>query len=90
MKFFGNSRRIRTLWLGVNEGMNEFVKLLSHVNENVKIGKRSDKVHLTIARVKSGRNMDILTNFVNNLSDVKIGEMLVKNVKLKKSVLTQK
>jgi len=56
----------------------------------VNIGKSSKKAHLTIGRVRSGKNRELLANFINKLKDVNVGEMYVKNVKLKKSVLMQK
>jgi len=88
--FFGGSNYIRTLWFGLCEGENEFVKLMKRVNKYVKIGKGGEKAHLTIGRVRSGKNREVLANFINKLKGVNIGEMYVKNVKLKKSVLTQK
>ncbi len=88
--FFGSPNYIRTLWFGLCEGENEFVKLMKSVNECVNIGKSSKKAHLTIGRVRSGKNRELLANFINKLKDVNVGEMYVKNVKLKKSVLMKK
>ncbi len=88
--FFGSPRYVRVIWLGVSEGMNDFVKLMKNVNEHVKVGKKSDSVHLTIGRVRTGRNRELLLNFINTFRNVNIGEMYVKSVKLKKSTLTSK
>ncbi|UCG95750.1 MAG: RNA 2',3'-cyclic phosphodiesterase [archaeon] len=85
--YFGIPRYIRTLWLDVNEGKDEFVKLMKNVNMCLKMGEENKSVHLTIGRVKSGKNRESLLNFINKSKDVKIGEMVVKDVKLKSSVL---
>ena len=88
--FFGTPGYVRTIWLGITEGVNNFVNLMKNVNECVKIGKRSDTAHLTIGRVKSGKNRELLMNFINTFRNVNIGEMYVKSVKLKESILTSR
>ena len=88
--YFGGSTYVRTLWLGVNEGKDEFVKLAKNVNDCIGKHEENTSPHLTIGRVKSGRNRELLLNFINKHKDVKIGEMDVKNVKLKSSTLTGK
>jgi len=87
---FGPSHRPRTLWLGVNEGMNEMEGLMKAVNENVKAGEMNFSPHLTIARVKSSKNVNVLKDFMMSHSNVKIGEMMVKYVKLKGSELASR
>ena len=46
--------------------------------------------HLTIARVKSGKNRDILINFIKEKSDYDFGRIKIKSLKLKKSDLLPK
>lgn len=87
--YFGGQKYVRTLWLDVNEGKGEFVKLMKNVNECLGSGKGNMSPHLTIGRVKSGRNRELLVGFIKKFKDVKMGEMIVKDVKLKKSVLTR-
>jgi len=88
MGYFGSQKHIRTLWMGVKEGKDEFVKLVDNVNRGLSIGEDGKNVHLTIGRVKSCKNEELLLNFINEHKDVNIGEMDVKDVKLKSSVLT--
>lgn len=90
LDYFGNNKYVRTLWLGVDEGKDELVKLMKNVSSCLRAGKEEGTPHLTIGRVKSGGNREILLNFINKYEDVKLGEMVVKNVKLKRSVLTGK
>jgi 2'-5' RNA ligase len=88
--YFGKTSYIRTLWLGLNEGESELVKFMKKVNDCVKIGEKNFNPHLTIGRVKSGRNREILLNFLNEFKNVNIGEMEVDKIKLKSSDLTKK
>ncbi len=89
MGFFGNANYIRAIWLGIGEGRDEFVSLMKSVNENVKIGDAKLTPHMTIGRVRSGKNREILLNFIEKMKDADIGEMYVKEVKLKSSTLTK-
>ncbi len=88
--YFGSTSYIRTLWLGVNQGEDELVKLMKRVNDCVKIGEGNFSPHLTIGRVRSGKNREILLRFVNESKNVDIGEMFVNKVNLKSSALTKK
>lgn len=88
--YFGSTSHIRTLWLGLNKGEDKLVKLMKKVNDYVKLGKRSFSPHLTIGRIKSGRNRGILLEFLNESKNVNVGEMDVNVVKLKKSELTKR
>ena len=85
---FGRNNHIRTLWLGVKSGEDKFMKLLENVNK-IKFGKINRKIHLTIGRVRSPRNIEKLIHILNSLKDVNIGEMDVNVVKLKSSELTR-
>ena len=46
--------------------------------------------HLTIARVKSIQDRENLVSIINSYANETFGEILVKSIKLKKSVLTEK
>ncbi|NIO22441.1 MAG: RNA 2',3'-cyclic phosphodiesterase [Candidatus Aenigmarchaeota archaeon] len=87
--YFGGPNHIRTLWVDVNEGKDKFTELVKNVNECLRIGEKNKTVHLTIGRIKSGKNRELLLNFMDKSKDIKIGEMDVKHVKLKSSVLTR-
>lgn len=82
----------RVVWVGVEKGASEVEGIYRQLEPGLKkLGFRSDKEfapHLTIARVKSGRNRDELAKTITKLSDVEVGEMVVKSIRLKKSVLT--
>lgn len=91
--YFGKPNYIRTLWIDVREGKDELVKLIERMNQsldNIRREVHGANPHLTIGRVKSGRNREALLETINSLKDVKLGEMDVKFVKLKQSVLTKK
>lgn len=88
--YFGKTSYIRTLWLGLNEGESELIRLMKKVNDYVKIGEKNFNPHLTIGRVKSGKKRKILLDFLNEYKNVNIGEMEVNKIKLKSSDLTKK
>jgi len=91
--YFGNPNHIKTLWIDTGEGREELVKLASTLNaslDHVRHEEREPKPHLTIGRVKSGRNREALLKKIEELKHVKLGEMDVKLVKLKQSVLSSK
>lgn len=84
-------RRVSVIWTGVKEGREEFVALAKELERKLSFIRKDEhepSPHLTIARVKSGRNADRLSREVDSLRDVKVGEVRVKEVKLKQSVLT--
>ncbi len=86
--YFGKSHFIRTLWVGIKDGEAKMKILMNKVNENVKFGENSTSSHMTIARVKSGKNLDSLSMLIKNRENVNFGEMNVNEVKLKSSILT--
>jgi 2'-5' RNA ligase len=87
---FGGSR-VGVIWAGVKEGRVEFIGLANELEKRlcfIRKDERGPSPHLTIARVKSGRNADLLLRELGSLRDVKIGEVRVKEIRLKQSVLT--
>ena len=87
--YFGSRSYIRTIWLGLNKGKEEFENLMKNVNSCVKLGKKNLSPHLTVGRVKSGKNRDSLLKFIGEANGVNVGSMNVKEVKLKSSELTK-
>lgn len=85
--YFGSPSHIRTLWLGLDQGEDKLMKLMKKVNDFVKVGDKNFSPHLTIGRIKSGVNRELLLEFLNGSKNVKVGEMNVNEVKLKSSVL---
>ena len=89
--YFGNGRYMKVIWAGVKEGRKEFINLANELETKLSFIRKDEhepSPHLTIARVRSGRNTDRLSREVDSLRDVKVGEVRVKDVKLKQSVLT--
>jgi len=88
--YFGSGGRVNVIWAGVKEGSRDFVGLAKALEERlsyIRKEEREPSPHLTIARVKSGRNVHRLSREVDSLRDVKVGEVRVKEIRLKKSVL---
>jgi len=91
--YFGSPRHVKTLWIDTaSPGREELVKLASRLNaglDHVRHEDREPKPHLTIGRVRSGRNREALLAKLAEMKHVKLGEMDVKLVKLKQSVLSR-
>lgn len=92
---FPNLHRPRVLWIGVSKGGEELKELFGKVEKvAVEAGIPRDPKgftpHLTIARVRSSRNLSTLSKILRELSKAEVGEMEVSTVRLKKSTLTPK
>ncbi len=90
MGYFGGVRFPRIIWVGISEGRDTIAKMVTELNEKLSWVRNEDKKprpHLTLARVKTPRNSDRLIETIQSLRDVKLGELSVKEIKLKKSTL---
>ena len=90
MGYFGNPDHIRVIWTDVMEGRETISELIREVDINLKHIRQENRKpspHLTIGRVKSGRNREKLLETIDSLADVKFGEMNVDCMKLKSSNL---
>jgi len=92
---FPRINRPRVIWIGIEEGAEELKRIQKQLESGLrKIGIRPEKEefipHITIARVRSGRNRDRLVKILVELSDVDIGFMTVNSIRLKQSILTPK
>jgi 2'-5' RNA ligase len=90
---FPNLRRPRVVWAGITEGASQLEEIWREIDgELSQLGfereRRRFSPHLTIGRVKSGRNRDKLVQEISSLSDYVFGDLHVDRVSLKKSVLT--
>lgn len=90
---FPNLRRPRVIWVGITRGVNELKGIFDRLESGLmgmgfRPERRGFSPHITIARVRSGRNRDRLVERVMDHADDEIGEMEVEHVRLKKSVLT--
>jgi len=95
MGAFPNPRRPNVVWVGIEKGRDELDRIFSQLEPRLRgLGFRGENrgfsAHITIARVKSGRNKDALYSAITALSDREFGSMTVDSIRLKKSVLTPK
>jgi len=92
---FPSPSRINVVWLGLQKGQEEMMEISIQVEALLKeLGIPSDpkgfSPHLTLARVRSGKNRDRLVREIKLLQSYQAGEMMVRAVRLKQSVLTAK
>jgi len=92
---FPNLNRINVIWVGIVHGHEELRGIFEQVEPKLRqTGMAPDNKgfspHLTIARVRSGRNKAALAEVVSKMKDLAFGSMPVTAVRLKKSTLTPK
>ena len=92
---FPNSHRPNVVWVGMTNGDKELQNIFSQLEPRLKeLGlpgeRRGFSPHITIGRVKSGRNREALYSAITEMADEEFGSMIVKFVRLKKSILTPK
>jgi 2'-5' RNA ligase len=90
---FPNLRRINVVWVGIRKGANELRNMFEQLEPRLQnLGFKRDvkgfSPHLTIARVKTGRNKAVLAKLLMELEDYEFGSVKAECLKLKKSVLT--
>lgn len=89
---FPDLSRPRVLWVGVSQGAEALANLANAVRAAVdKYAEHEEREftpHLTIGRIKSGRNVDRLGDLIRRYKGVEFGVVVVDKVKLKRSVLT--
>ena len=87
---FPSAEHISVVWVGAES--TELVSLMKDVNQSLDYIRKSEHEegipHLTIARVKSGKNKAQLQEVVEKFSDQVFGEVLVDKIILFESVLT--
>jgi 2'-5' RNA ligase len=92
---FPNMRNPRVIWIGVSTGEDAFGRLSRQLEDhlrgnNLKSEGERFTAHLTIGRVRSGRNKAAVIKKVGELLNAEVGRMTVRSVKLKKSTLTSR
>jgi 2'-5' RNA ligase len=89
---FPTINRPNVVWIGVEEGRDSFVRVAIELDRALsRMGfqrEREIEPHLTVARVKGP--IGNLPEVIRRLSDIEIGYIDVREVKLKKSTLTPK
>ncbi len=89
---FPNLGHMKVVWIGVRNI--EKMKLIADfLNDELAIlgfkkEKRKFSPHLTLGRVKGGKNKDRLAEVITNWRDEDFGSMQVDRIRLKKSVLS--
>jgi 2'-5' RNA ligase len=79
---FPSLSRINAVWVGIRSGGEELMKIVGELEPRLRaIGIPPDKKgfspHLTIARVKTGRNKDKVAEFIRKLSEKDFGSFRV-------------
>jgi len=92
---FPDLRYPRVVWAGMRKGADELKNVFNQLEPNLReLGFRPDpkgfSPHLTLARVKTGRNKAELARCVQDLADYDFGVVRADCLRLKKSVLTPK
>lgn len=90
---FPSISRPRVIWAGITEGIDE----LTYIHETIekmlrKLGIPPDREkfvpHITLARVRSDRNLSKLTKLISNMVTYDFGVFIVNEIVLKRSILT--
>lgn len=88
---FPNKNLIKVIWIGL-DGDAILKDIHDRLDEEfAKIGIEKDRkfsTHLTIGRMKTGKNKNLVKSAIEEFEDIEIGEMEVKSISLKKSTLT--
>ncbi len=91
---FPNKNYIRVVWIGIKD-IEKLITIAKNIDEKIaslgfKKEKRGFSAHLTVGRVKTAKNKDVLLKKIEDYSDFDFGIQEVKSIKLKKSDLTPK
>ncbi|MDA4125998.1 MAG: RNA 2',3'-cyclic phosphodiesterase [Thaumarchaeota archaeon] len=90
---FPNPSRARVVWAGVSRDHEALVAPVAQqvIDSLEGIGERDERpfrAHVTLGRVRSGRNLRQLEQFLSDNSDRPFGEVRLSHLKLKSSVLS--
>jgi 2'-5' RNA ligase len=92
---FPDLNYLRVVWAGIQRGDAELARVFKQLESNLKgLGFKPDprgfSPHLTVARVKTGRNKRALIQCIQASADYEFGTVRADCLRLKKSVLTPK
>ncbi|UCE28576.1 MAG: RNA 2',3'-cyclic phosphodiesterase [Candidatus Bathyarchaeota archaeon] len=92
---FPSLKYARVVWAGIRKGAEALSNISSKLEPSLqKLGFKPDRKgfspHLTIARVRTGRNKAELARCIEELAEFRFGILGANCLKLKKSVLTPK
>lgn len=81
--------KLNVLWVGVeNPILIELMKNIDDGLNDVRENEHEEVPHLTIARIKSGRNKEELIDWLNKVRDKSFGPMIVDKIILYESELS--
>lgn len=85
----------RVIWAGVNKGKENLVDIYRQLDAGLdQVGFRPEHEsytpHITLFRVRSGRHRESLVEVLLNLRETELGELDIKAIQLKRSILTPK
>ena len=86
---FPHPDRIRVIWIGIDNST--LTGLMKEVNNRLQYIRKDDHKevpHLTVARVKSGKNREELQIMLNKVKNIDFGKMIVDSLVLYESELT--
>jgi len=88
---FPGPKRINVVWIGL-EGAEPLGRIAAFLNRELDaLGFRPEnrrwEPHVTVARVKSGRNLDRIRTAVDAFANEEFGQIVVDRIRLKRSVL---
>jgi 2'-5' RNA ligase len=92
---FPSLSRINVVWVGMRKGHEEITRVFEQLEPKLRqIGFAPDRKgfspHVTIARVRTGRNRGELAKLLEEMRDASFGSIHVEELRLKRSVLTPK
>jgi 2'-5' RNA ligase len=92
---FPSLTHMNVIWIAIRKGAEELEAIAEALKPRLSvIGIHKDSkgfsAHLTVARVRTGRNKHQITRLLSELSEKDFGSMRTESVRLKKSVLTPK
>lgn len=89
---FPGGKRINVIWLGLRNGVQskELIDFMKKINQTLAIRNRHEEEipHLTIARVKSGKNKEKISEIVKKFAAVSFGSFVADKIILYESELT--
>jgi len=90
---FPSFSKMNVVWIGITNGFEELSRIAEGLETGLKnLGfpaeNRKFSAHLTIIRVKSAKNKDVLAHEIDNFAGHEFGSSRMSSLKLKKSVLT--
>jgi len=91
---FPNENYIKVVWIGIDQ-YEKLAEIAKKINEGLsKIGfkkeKRDFSPHLTIGRLKTGKNKDKILHIITRYENTEFNTFKIKKIKLIKSELTPK